>query len=75
MSQINYDAMSDAELKQYFLKHRGDRSALQAHLDRINQLPPRVIASPDDPDFDEKVRSAIRQKIEVASNNAHQQNN
>jgi hypothetical protein len=48
MSQVNYDAMSDAQLKQYFLKHRGDRSALQAHLDRINQRPLRVIASPGD---------------------------
>jgi hypothetical protein len=75
MSQINYDAMSDAQLKQYFLKHRGDRSALQAHLDRINQRPLRVIASPGDPDFDEKVRSAIRQKLEAASSNARQQTN
>jgi hypothetical protein len=47
--------MSDVQLKQYFLKHRGDRSALQVHLDRINQRPLRVIASPGDPDFDEKV--------------------
>jgi hypothetical protein len=75
MSQINYDAMSDAQLKEYFLKHRGDRSALQAHLDRINQRPLRVIASPGDPDFDEKVRSAIRQKLEAASSNTNQQSN
>jgi predicted metal-dependent RNase len=75
MSQVNYDAMSDAQLKEYFLKHRGDRSALQAHLDRINQRPLRVIASPGDPDFDEKVRSAIRQKLEAASSTTHQQTN
>jgi hypothetical protein len=75
MSQVNYDAMSDAQLKQYFLKHRGDRSALQAHLDRINQRPLRIIASPGDPDFDEKVRSAIRQKMEAASNKTNQQPN
>jgi hypothetical protein len=75
MSQVNYDAMSDAQLKEYFLKHRGDRSALKAHLDRINQRPLRVIASPGDPDFDEKVRSAIRQKLEAASSTAHQQTN
>lgn len=48
MSRINYDAMSDAELKQYFLKHRGDQAAFQAYLDRINQRPRQIIASPDD---------------------------
>ncbi|NJO72988.1 MAG: hypothetical protein HC833_03985 [Leptolyngbyaceae cyanobacterium RM1_406_9] len=68
MSQTNYDAMSDAELKQYFLKHRGDYAALQADLDRINQLPRRIIASPDDPNFDEKVQATIRQKLEAARN-------
>jgi hypothetical protein len=68
MSRVNYDAMSDAELKQYFLKHRGDQTALQAYLDRINQRPLRIIASPNDPDFDEKVQVAIRRKIEAARN-------
>ncbi|MEM9818473.1 MAG: hypothetical protein AAF827_18975 [Cyanobacteria bacterium P01_D01_bin.6] len=58
MSQIDYDAMSDAELKQYFLKHRGNHSALQAYLDRLNQRPRRIIAQPDDPDFDQKVQAA-----------------
>jgi len=66
MSQTNYDAMSDAELKQYFLKHRGDQTAFQVYLDRINQRPRRIIASPDDPDFDEKVQDAIRQKLEAS---------
>jgi hypothetical protein len=73
MSQINYDAMSDAQLKQYFLKHRGDRSALQAYLDRINQRPLRIIASPNDPDFDEKVRAAILEQLETAKNKTRSQ--
>lgn len=68
MSQINYDSMSTGELKQYFLKHRGDRTALQLYLDRINQRPLRIIASPSDPDFDEKVQAAIRRKLETARN-------
>ncbi|HAN45222.1 MAG TPA: hypothetical protein DCQ32_01565 [Cyanobacteria bacterium UBA8156] len=63
MSLVNYDAMSNVELKLYFLKHRGDRAAFQAYLDRINQRPYRIIARPDDPDFDEKVQAAIRQKL------------
>lgn len=66
MSQVNYDAMSDDELRQYFLKHRGDKVVVQASLDRINQRPHRIIASPDDPDFDEKVQAAIRKKLEAA---------
>ena len=75
MSQTNYDAMSDAELKQYFLKHRGDQTAFQAYLDRVNQRPRRIIASPDDPDFDEKVQAAVRQKLEAARSSSRQSNN
>ncbi len=63
MSQINYDTMSDSELKQYFVEHRGDEAAFQAYLDRLNQRPRRIIAHPDDPDFDEKVQAAIQQKL------------
>ncbi|WP_121969834.1 hypothetical protein [Leptolyngbya sp. BC1307] len=72
MSLTNYDAMSNAELKQYFLRHRGDQSALQTYLDRINQRPHKIIAHPDDPDFDEKVQTAIRQKLEAARNSKRQ---
>jgi hypothetical protein len=75
MSQVNYDAMSGAELKQYFLKHRGDRSAFQAHLDRINQRPLRIIASPGDRNFDEKVQAAIRQKLAAARSSTDRQAN
>jgi hypothetical protein len=75
MSRVNYDVMSDAELKQYFLKHRGDRAAFQAYLDRINQRPRRIIASFNDPDFDEKVQAAIRQKLEVSRSSSVQQAN
>lgn len=75
MSRVNYNAMSDAELKQYFLKHRGDQAAFQAYLNRINQRPLRIIASPSDPDFDQKVQAAIRQKLEAARNTSEQQSN
>jgi hypothetical protein len=62
--KVDYDSMSKAELKQYFLKHRGDRAALQAYLDRLNQRSLRVIASPSDLNFDQKVQAAIREKLE-----------
>lgn len=67
--------MSNAQLKQYFLKHRGDRAAFQAYLDRINQRPLRIIASPSDANFDEKVQAAIRQKLEAARNSSTGQSN
>ena len=75
MSQTNYDAMSDAELKRHFLKHRGDQAAFQAYLDRTNQRPRRIITSPDDPDFDQKVQAAIRQKLEATRSGISQQSN
>jgi predicted metal-dependent RNase len=63
MSQVNYDVMSDMELKQYFLQNRQDKAAFDAYLDRLNQKPRTIIASPGDPDFNEKIQSAIRQKL------------
>ncbi len=65
MSQVNYDAMSDAELKQYFLQHREDKTAFQAYLNRLNERPHMVIATPDDPDFDTKIQAAIRQQLQA----------
>ena len=62
--KVNYDSMSKAELKQYFLKHRGDRAAFQAYLDRLNKHSLRIIASPSDPNFDQKVQAAIRESLE-----------
>jgi hypothetical protein len=75
MSNINYAAMSDADLKQYFLKHRGNQAAFQAYMDRINERPHKIIASLDDPDFDEKVQAVIRQKLEAARIRRSQQSN
>ncbi|WP_066426204.1 DUF6887 family protein [Anabaena sp. 4-3] len=73
MSQVNYSAMSDAELKQYFLRNRQDKAAFQAYLDRLNQQPHKIIASPDDPNFDEKIQAAIRQRLEAAKGSNREQ--
>ncbi|MEH2399318.1 hypothetical protein [Nostoc sp.] len=43
-------------------------------MDRINQRPRRIVASPNDPDFDEKVQAAIRQKLEAARSSSQQAN-
>jgi hypothetical protein len=68
MSQVDFDAMSDAELRQYLLQNRQDQAALEAHLDRLNRQSRPIIASPGDPDFSEKIQAAIRQKIEALEN-------
>ena len=43
MNQVNYPAMSDQELKQHFLRHREDKTALRAYLDRLSDRPREVI--------------------------------
>ena len=63
MSEINYDTMSDQELRQYFLEHKNDQSTLQAHLQRRNQQPRKVITKVGDADFDLKIEQAIKEKI------------
>jgi hypothetical protein len=68
MNQINYDAMSDTELRTYFLAHRQDQAAFQAHLDRLNRQSPTIVANPAEPDFDEKLQALIRQKLEATQN-------
>ena len=39
MSKINYSAMTDKKLRQYFVKHREDKVAFQAYLDRLSEHP------------------------------------
>ncbi len=64
MNQINYAAMSDQDLKQYFLQYRDNKTALQAYLDRINEHPRQIITTVDDPDFDTKIQAAIREQMQ-----------
>ncbi|MGC1308243.1 MAG: hypothetical protein WA885_13530 [Phormidesmis sp.] len=66
MSQADFSAMSDAELKRYFLANRQDQAAFDAYLDRFSQRPKSLIANPDDPEFDAKIQAAIRQKLEAS---------
>jgi hypothetical protein len=70
MSQVNYAAMSDRDLKQYFLRHRGDKTALQAYLDRLSDRPREIITTVDDPDFDEKIQAAILRQLQAVDGNS-----
>jgi len=64
MSQIDYTAMSDRELKQYFLNHREDEAALQAYLERRRKRSSGVIAKVGDPDFEAKIDAVIGEKLQ-----------
>lgn len=66
MSQINYANMSDRELRQYFLRHREDKAALKAYLDRLNDRQRNVITTVDDPDFEAKIQAAVWQQEQAA---------
>lgn len=63
MSEIDYSAMSERELKQYFLAHRDDEAALKAYLNRRHQRSTPAIATVNDPDFDAKIQAAIVQQM------------
>lgn len=69
MSQVNYAAMSDQELRRYFLQHRDDKLALQAYLDRLSSRPREIITTVDDPDFDTKIKAVILRKMQAANDN------
>jgi fibronectin type 3 domain-containing protein len=64
MNQINYAQMSDEELRQYFLRHRDDKTALKAYLDRLGEQQQDMITTVDDPDFEAKIQAAVNKKIE-----------
>lgn len=65
MSNVDYDAMSNYELRQYFLRHREDKMALRAYLDRLGNQPHKIITTVDDPDFEIKIQAAILQKMQA----------
>jgi hypothetical protein len=66
MGQVNYTAMSDEELKQHFLRHREDKKAFRAYLDRISERPHEVITTVDDPAFDAKIQAAVVRKMQAS---------
>lgn len=66
MSQVNYAAMSDQELRQHFLSHREDEAALRAYLDRLSNHPREVITTVDDPDFEAKIQAAVLRQMQSA---------
>ena len=66
MSEVNYETMSDKELRQHFLLHRQDKIAFRAYLDRLTDRKREIITTVDAPDFDEKIQAAVLQKMKLA---------
>jgi hypothetical protein len=66
MEPVDYQAMSDRELKQYWRANRPDKAALQAYFDRRNQQPRPIITTLDDPDFDAKLDQEIKRQMNLA---------
>jgi hypothetical protein len=59
MSQVNYVAMTDRELKHYILEHRDDVEAFHAYMDRRHARPqkePIVAANEVDLPFEEQMK-------------------
>lgn len=56
--------MSDEELKQHSLRHREDKLAFRAYLDRVGDRPREVITTVDDPEFDAKIQAAVLRKMQ-----------
>ena len=69
MSRVDYAAMSDRELRQYFLRHREDKLALRAYLDRLGDRPRHIITTVEDPDFEAKLEAAVLAKMQGSDNN------
>lgn len=63
MTQVNYAAMSDRELKHYILTHRDDWEAFYAYMDRRHSRSSRTAIAFDDPAWEEKVLSAIESQL------------
>lgn len=63
MSNVNYEMMTDQELKLYLLDHRDDREAFYAYMDRRYARPNREGISPDDPEWEAKVISKLKAQM------------
>jgi hypothetical protein len=58
MKKIDYAAMTDQELKQYFLAHRSDNEAFHAYMDRRHTHPRKVLIEAgelEDLSFDQQI--------------------
>ena len=69
MGQIDYAAMSDKELRHYFLRHQADETALQAYLERLGERLRQQITTMDNPDLEAKTAAATLQQMQAEKDN------
>ncbi|NER33232.1 MAG: hypothetical protein F6J93_04025 [Oscillatoria sp. SIO1A7] len=69
MNRVNYAAMSDRELRQYFLRHRQDKQALRAYLDRLADRPLHIITTVEYPEFEVKIEAAVMAQMQEENKN------
>jgi hypothetical protein len=65
MSQVEYAKMSDSELRQYWLAHKADKSALDAYLSRRGQRPQGKTFHPDDADFEDRMMALVDRQLQL----------
>lgn len=63
MTQVNYGAMSDQQLKHYILTNRKDLEAFHVYMDRRRSRPNRTVVKFDDPAWEEKIVSEIQAQL------------
>ena len=63
MTEVNYAAMSDRELKRYILAHRNDQEAFHAYMDRRHSRHNRTVVKYEEPAWEEKIVSAIEKQL------------
>lgn len=63
MTIVDYQKMSNQDLRKYFLENKQDKEALQEYLSRKRDENKPIIITIEDPNFDEKIRNSIQAQI------------
>ncbi|WP_445629927.1 DUF6887 family protein [Nostoc sp. DSM 114167] len=63
MNNVNYAAMSDQELKSYFINHKDDKEAFYAYMDRRKSRHSDAAIQLNDPAWEEKITAVIQKQL------------
>ena len=68
MNSVNYEAMSDPQLKRYMLEHREDLAAFYAYVDRSRASGRLITIDPTEPNWEEKTLLEIQKQLDSSDN-------
>lgn len=68
MSQNNYDQMSLAEVKRYFLEHRDDEKAFYAYVDKLRASGQMITIDPSNPESEKQAWVEIEKRLKKKNN-------